>query len=108
MEYLVDRLLAAMPTVIGGRFKTLKTLIMLDLVVSMSSGTRFLNKWKCQKVKVGGMERRVRSARRAERHETDMQGTGNKDERLRPGLALHPATTVLKDGLGLDGTTDCG
>jgi hypothetical protein len=53
VEYLVDRLLAAMPTVIGGRFKTLKTLIMLDLLVSMSSGTRFLNKWKCKKVKVG-------------------------------------------------------
>jgi hypothetical protein len=53
VEYLVDRLLAAMPTVIGGRFKTLKTLIMLDLVVSMSSGTKFLNKWKCKKVKVG-------------------------------------------------------
>ena len=36
MEYLVDRLLAAMPTVIGGRFKTLKTLVMVDLMVSMS------------------------------------------------------------------------
>ena len=53
VEYLVDRLLAAMPTVIGGRFKTLKTLIMVDLMVSMSSGTKFLGKWQCKRVRVG-------------------------------------------------------
>ena len=53
VEYLVDRLLAAMPTVIGGRFKTLKTLIMVDLMVSMSSGTKFLGKWQCKRVNVG-------------------------------------------------------
>ena len=53
VTYLVDRLLAAMPTVIGGRFKTLKTLIMTDLLVSMSSGTKFLGKWECRQVKVG-------------------------------------------------------
>jgi hypothetical protein len=54
IEWLVDKLLAAnSPTVIGGRFKTLKTLIACDLVVSMSSGTKFLGKWKCKRVKVG-------------------------------------------------------
>jgi len=53
VEYLVDQLLAAMPTVIGGRFKTLKTLIMVDLMVSMSSGTKFLGKWQCKRVNVG-------------------------------------------------------
>ena len=53
VEYLVDWLLAAMPTVIGGRFKTLKTLIMVDLMVSMSSGTKFLGKWQCKRVNVG-------------------------------------------------------
>lgn len=54
IEWLVDKLLAAnSPTVIGGRFKTLKTLIACDLVVSMSSGTKFLGKWKCKKVRVG-------------------------------------------------------
>ena len=53
VEYLVDKLLAASsPTVVGGRFKTLKTLITADLIVSMSSGTRFLNKWKCRQVPV--------------------------------------------------------
>ena len=53
MRYLVDKLLAPMPTVIGGRFKTLKTLIMTDLILSMSSGTQFLNRWNCQQVRVG-------------------------------------------------------
>ena len=53
ITYLVDKLLACVPTVIGGRFKTLKTLVSTDLVVSMSSGTSFLNRWKCTPIKVG-------------------------------------------------------
>jgi hypothetical protein len=52
IDYIVERLLAVMPTVIGGRLKSLKTLVMLDLAVSLASGTKFLDEWKCQKVPV--------------------------------------------------------
>ena len=53
VDYLVDKLLAPMPTVIGGRFKSMKTLVLADLLVSMTSGTKFLGKWQCEQVPVG-------------------------------------------------------
>jgi hypothetical protein len=52
LEFLVEKLLTVMPTVIGGRFKSLKTLVMLDLAISLASGTKFLNRWQCRKVSV--------------------------------------------------------
>jgi hypothetical protein len=52
IEFLADKLLTVMPTVIGGRLKSLKTLTMLDLAISLASGTKFLGRWQCRKVSV--------------------------------------------------------
>jgi hypothetical protein len=43
-EYLIHKVLVkTMPTVMGGRSKAMKTSVMLDLAISLGSGTPFLN-----------------------------------------------------------------
>lgn len=46
LEYLIDGVLVAgEPVVVGGMYKTLKTSVMVDLILSLGSGTPFLNKF---------------------------------------------------------------
>jgi len=48
-----DVLIAGQSCVIGGRTKTMKTSIAMDLAVSLGSGTKFLDKFPTERVNVG-------------------------------------------------------
>ena len=53
-QYLVrEILLRGQPMVVGGRTKTLKTSLILDLIISLSSGTSFLGHFPTKKTTVG-------------------------------------------------------
>lgn len=82
------------PGVIGGRSKTLKTSIAIDLFVSLSTGTPFLGRFRCERKKVAmwsgesGRNRIIRQANAI----ADARGIADKS-----GLYLSPYLPRLSD-----------